>query len=221
VLINGQPLTINWENKFLTAILEAWFPSTAAGEVIAETLFGDYNPGGRLSVTFPKSVGQIPLNFPFKPGSQVGQPGAGPNGYGNTRVLGPLYPFGYGLSHTTFAYSDLKITPTKLKAQADIEVSFKVKNTGKRAGDEVVQLYIKDEISNVTTYDSQLRGFDRVHLKPNETKTINFTLHPDDLAILDKNMNWSVEPGTFKVMIGSSSVDIKLNGSFVIEPVND
>ncbi|MHA7944828.1 glycoside hydrolase family 3 N-terminal domain-containing protein [Formosa sp. 3Alg 14/1] len=210
VLINGQPLTINWENKFLPAILEAWFPSTAAGEVIAETLFGDYNPGGKLTVTFPKSVGQIPLNFPYKPGSQAGQPGAGPNGYGNTRVLGPLYPFGYGLSYTTFEYSDLVVNQKTKQSQSDIDVSFKVKNTGKRAGDEVVQLYLKDEVSSVTTYESQLRGFDRVALKPGETKTVHFTLHPEDLEILDINMNWTVEPGNFEIMVGSSSVDIHL-----------
>ncbi|TXG39058.1 glycoside hydrolase family 3 N-terminal domain-containing protein [Seonamhaeicola maritimus] len=221
VLINGQPLTINWENKFLPVILEAWFPSTAAGDVIAETLFGDYNPGGKLSVTFPKTVGQIPFNFPFKPGSQAGQPGAGPNGYGNTRVLGPLYPFGYGLSYTTFEYSDLVVTPTKLKAQANVEVSFKVKNTGDRAGDEIVQLYIKDKVSSVTTYDSQLRGFERVPLKPGETKIINFTIHPDDLAILDKEMNWTVEEGTFEVLIGGSSVDIKLREQFEVVAVNE
>ncbi|WP_082379262.1 glycoside hydrolase family 3 N-terminal domain-containing protein [Pseudalgibacter alginicilyticus] len=220
VLINGQPLTINWENKFIPAILEAWFPSTAAGEVIAETLFGDYNPGGKLSITFPKTVGQIQLNFPYKPGSHAGQPGEGPNGYGNTRVLGPLYPFGYGLSYTTFEYSDLVVTPDLLNAQADVNVSFKVKNTGKMAGDEVVQMYIKDVVSSVTTYESILRGFDRLHLKPNETKTINFTLHPDDLAILDKDMNWTVEPGTFDVMIGSSSIDIKLKDSFEVKAVN-
>ncbi|WP_211297552.1 glycoside hydrolase family 3 N-terminal domain-containing protein [Jejuia pallidilutea] len=216
VLINGQPLTINWENKFLPAILEAWFPSTAAGEVIAETLFGDYNPGGKLSVTFPKSVGQIPLNFPFKPGSQAGQPGAGPNGYGNTRVLGPLYPFGYGLSYTTFEYSDLVVTPTTLKSQANVNVSFKVKNTGDRAGDEIVQLYVKDEVSSVTTYESVLRGFERVPLKPGETKSINFTLQPDDLAIFDKNMNWTIEPGYFEVLVGSSSEDIKLKTRFEV-----
>lgn len=217
VMINGQPLTINWENKFLPAILEAWFPSTSAGDVIAETLFGDYNPGGKLSVTFPKTVGQIPLNFPFKPGSQAGQPGEGPNGYGNTRVLGPLYPFGYGLSYTTFEYSDLIVTRKSLKSQADVKVSFKVKNTGKRAGDEIVQLYLKDKVSSVTTYESMLRGFERVHLEPNETKTVHFTLSPDDLMILDKNMNWTVEPGVFEIMVGSSSVDIKLNEQFVVE----
>ena len=199
VLINGQPLTINWENKFLPAILEAWFPSTAAGEVIAETLFGDYNPGGKLSVTFPKSVGQIPLNFPFKPGSQAGQPGAGPNGYGNTRVLGSLYPFGYGLSYTAFVYGDLVVIQKTKQSQSDIEVSFKVKNTGKHEGGEVVQLYVKDEVSSVTTYESQLRGFERIHLLPNETKTVNFTLHPNDLDILDKNMNWTLNQACLKL----------------------
>ncbi|MDE5419083.1 glycoside hydrolase family 3 C-terminal domain-containing protein [Labilibaculum sp. DW002] len=217
VLINGQPLSINWENRFLPAILEAWFPSTVAGEVIAETLFGDYNPGGKLSVTFPKTVGQIPLNFPFKPGSQAGQPGEGPNGYGNTRVLGPLYPFGYGLSYTTFAYRNLKVNPKQANSQAEIQVSFELSNTGAREGDEVVQLYLKDEVSSVTTYESQLRGFERVHLLPGETKTVHFTLYPDDLALLDKNMNWTVEPGKFKIMIGSSSVDIRLKGVFEIQ----
>ncbi|WP_282124541.1 glycoside hydrolase family 3 N-terminal domain-containing protein [Algibacter mikhailovii] len=210
VMINGQPLTINWENKYLPAILEAWFPSTAAGDVIAETLFGDYNPGGKLSVTFPKTVGQIPLNFPFKPGSQAGQPGAGPNGYGNTRVLGPLFPFGYGLSYTSFEYSDLVVKQKTPYSQSDIEVSFKVKNTGKRAGDEIVQLYVKDYVSSVTTYESQLRGFDRIHLLPNQTKTVKLVIHPEDLEILDKNMNWTVEPGKFNISVGSSSVDIKL-----------
>ncbi|MEP1489562.1 MAG: glycoside hydrolase family 3 N-terminal domain-containing protein [Algibacter sp.] len=217
VLINGQPLTINWENKFLPAILEAWFPSTAAGDVIAETLFGDYNPGGKLPVTFPKTVGQIPLNFPYKPGSQAGQPGAGPNGYGNTRVLGPLYPFGYGLSYTSFEYSDLVVNQMTQQAQSDIEVSFKVKNTGGMAGDEIVQLYVKDYVSSVTTYESQLRGFDRIHLLPNETKIVKLVIHPDDLVILDKNMNWTVEPGMFKVMIGSSSVDIQLSKDFEVK----
>ncbi|MCG9793178.1 glycoside hydrolase family 3 N-terminal domain-containing protein [Flavobacterium algicola] len=217
VLINGQPLTINWENKFLPAILEAWFPSTAAGEVIAETLFGDYNPGGKLSVTFPKSVGQIPLNFPFKPGSQAGQPGEGPNGYGNTRVLGSLYPFGYGLSYTTFEYSNLSLSAKTINSQADIELTFDIKNTGKRTGDEVVQLYIKDKVSSVTTYESVLRGFDRVRLKPNETKTVHFTLHPDDLKLLDKNMVRLVEPGEFEVLIGSSSEDIKLRDKFWVK----
>ncbi|MBD0776948.1 glycoside hydrolase family 3 C-terminal domain-containing protein [Maribacter sp. ANRC-HE7] len=216
VLINGQPLTINWENKYIPAILEAWFPSASAGEVIAETLFGDYNPGGKLTTTFPKSVGQIPLNFPFKPGSQASQPEVGSNGFGRTRVLGSLYPFGYGLSYTTFEYDNLKVSPNQAKSQADIQISFEVRNSGSRAGDEVVQLYLKDEVSSVTTYESQLRGFERVHLLPGETKTVKFTLHPDDLELLDKNMNWTVEPGTFRVLVGSSSENIRLSGKFEI-----
>ena len=213
ILINGQPLTINWENRFLPAILEAWFPGPSAGEVVAETLFGDYNPGGKLTVTFPKTVGQIPLNFPFKPGSQANQ---GPNKTETTRVMGSLYPFGYGLSYTTFAYSDLKVTPSKLNAETNVQVSFAVRNTGQREGDEIVQLYLRDKVSSVTTYDSQLRGFERVHLAPSETKTVSFVLEPDDLALLDKNMEWIVEPGTFEVMVGSSSEDIHLKATFEI-----
>ncbi|MRT93196.1 glycoside hydrolase family 3 N-terminal domain-containing protein [Ancylomarina sp. 16SWW S1-10-2] len=216
VLINGRALTINWEDKYIPAILEAWFPSASSGDVIAKTLFGDYNPGGKLSVTFPKSVGQIPLNFPHKVASQAGQVEIPGNGYGKTRVLGSLYPFGYGLSYTSFEYSNLNVSPKNAYPQADISVTFSVTNTGKRAGDEVVQLYLKDEVSSVTTYESQLRGFERVHLLPGETKEVRFTLHPEDLELLDINMNWTVEPGKFKVMIGSSSEDIHLNDSFEI-----
>jgi beta-glucosidase len=215
VMINGQPLTVNWENKYVPAILEAWFPGPQSGKIIAETLFGDNNPGGKLSITFPKTVGQIELNFPFKPASQADQ--GGKNSWGKTSVNGALYPFGYGLSYTTFAYSNLQVSPEKGHTQGDIHVSVDVTNTGQRKGDEVVQLYLKDEVSSVTTYDYDLRGFERVTLAPGEKKTIEFTLHPDDLALLDKNMNWIVEPGAFQVMIGSSSEDIKLKKEFVVE----
>jgi beta-glucosidase len=216
ILINGQPLTINWENRFIPAILEAWFPNAVGGKAIAEALFGSYNPGGKLSVTFPKTVGQIELNFPFKPSSQAGQPGDGPNGYGKTAVIDALYPFGFGLSYTTFDYSNLIINPNEQKTKSEINVSVDIKNTGKRKGDEIVQLYIKDEISSVTTYDTQLRGFERVSLLPGETKTVKFTLKPSDLELLDKDMKWTVEPGAFKVMIGSSSENIKLKGEFIL-----
>jgi beta-glucosidase len=218
VLINGQPLTINWANRYVPAILEAWFPNQFGGKAIAQTLFGEYNPGGKLPVTFPKSMGQIELNFPYKPGSHAGQPGDGPNGYGKTAVNGPLYPFGYGLSYTTFGYSNLVVTPETLKPQADVQVAVDITNTGSRTGDEVVQLYLRDKVSSVTTYTSQLRGFERITLKPGETKTVRFTLHPDDLALLDKNMNWTVEPGEFEVMIGASSEDIKLKKTFTVTP---
>ena len=215
VMINGQPLTINWENKYVPAILEAWFPSVQSGQVIAETLFGDNNPGGKLPITFPKTTGQIEFNFPFKPNAQAGQKGQ--NSWGKTSVNGALYPYGYGLSYTKFEYSNLVVSPEKENAQGDVQVSVDVTNTGARAGDDVVQLYLKDEVSSVTTYEYDLRGFERINLKPGEKKTVQFTLHPDDLALLDKNMNWTVEPGKFMVMIGSSSEDIKLKKEFEVE----
>jgi beta-glucosidase len=155
------------------------------------------------------------MNFPFKPGSQADQ-GVGGFSYGNTRVNGPLYPFGYGLSYTTFKYSNLVVTPTTQKQQGNIEVSVDVTNTGTRKGDEIVQLYVHQKVASVTVYDSQLRGFERVPLNPGETKTVHFTLHPEDLQILDRNMNWTVEPGEFEVRIGASSTDIKLKKDFTI-----
>jgi beta-glucosidase len=217
VLINGQPLTINWANRFIPAILETWFPGQYGGKAIAQTLFGDYNPGGKLPVTFPKTMGQIELNFPYKPGSHAGQPGDGPNGYGKTAVIGALYPFGFGLSYTSFAYTSLSITPLEQKPQGDIQVAVEVTNTGSRKGDEVVQLYLSDKVSSVTTYTSQLRGFERISLEAGETKMVSFTLHADDLMLLDKNMNWTVEPGEFEIMIGSSSEDIRVKKNFTIK----
>jgi len=215
VLINGQPLTINWANRYVPAILEAWFPNSSGGQAIAETLFGDNNPGGRLSMTFPKTTGQIEWNFPYKPGSQpVGR--TGDKRENRTSVFGPLYPFGHGLSYTGFAYSNLVISPDEQKVQGDIAVSVDITNTGNRKGDEVVQLYVNDEVSSVTVYEQQLRGFERVSLAPGEKKTISFTLHPEDLSLLDKNMVWRVEPGKFRVMVGSSSADIRLKGEFTI-----
>ena len=210
VLINGQPLTINWANRYVPAILEAWFPNSYGGQAIAETLFGDNNPGGKLTITFPKTTGEIEWNFPYKPGSQ---PAKRDN---HTSVFGPIYPFGYGLSYTTFEYSNLTVTPEEQRPQGDVTVSVDVTNTGNRKGDEVVQLYVHDEVSSVTIYEEQLRGFERVALAPGEKKTVTFTLHPDDLSLLDKNMVWRVEPGKFEALIGSSSADIKLKKEFTI-----
>jgi beta-glucosidase len=217
VVVTGQPLTINWADRFVPAILLAGFPGPSGGKAIAETLFGDYNPGGKLSMTWPKTTGQIEYNFPFKPGSHAGQSlTADPNGYGKTSVNGPIYPFGFGLSYTTFKYENLTVTPETGAQQSTIEVSVDVTNTGKAGGDEVVQLYLKDVMSSVTTYESVLRGFERVRLQPGEKKTVKFTLHPDDLALLDKNMNWTVEPGQFEIRIGASSEDIKLKKTITI-----
>jgi beta-glucosidase len=218
VLINGQPLTINWADRYIPAILEAWFPGPGGGKAIAETLFGEYNPGGKLSMTFPKTTGQLEFNFPSKPGSQATQSlTSDPNGYGKTSVNGPLYPFGYGLSYTHFEYSNMIIKRDGQHPKGDILINLDVKNTGLMKGDEVVQLYITDKISSVTTYDMQLRGFERIPLMVGETKTVTFVLKYMDLALLDHNMNWVVEPGEFEVMAGSSSADIRLRKTFIIK----
>ena len=205
VLLDGRASTINYAARNVPAILHAWFPGEFCGQAVAEVLFGDYNPGGRLSVTFPKSVGQIPFAFPFKPGSDSSCP---------TALSGALYPFGHGLSYTTFQYSNLQIAPERQGVQGEVKVSCSVKNTGSRAGDEVVQLYLRDEVSSVTTYVKVLRGFERITLQPGESRVVDFVLRPQDLAIWDKNMNFRPEPGTFKVMVGASSKDIRLEGRF-------
>ena len=217
VLVNGQPLTVNWENAYLPAILECWFPNCEGGTVLAETLFGDNNPSGKLTVTFPKAVGQIELNFPYKKGSHGGQNRIGdPNGSGVTRVVGPLYPFGYGLSYTTFEYSGLKLTPS---ADGRVMVDVDIRNTGSREGTEVVQLYVRDSYSSVVTYDSVLRGFERIRLAPGEQGHVRFFLMPDDFRILDKDMKWVAEPGEFEIRVGASSEDIRLKGTYVLYEV--
>ena len=171
ILINGRPLSINWADKFVPAILEAWYPGSKGGTALADILFGDYNPGGKLTVTFPKTVGQIPFNFPCKPSSQI-DGGKNPGPTGNmSRINGALYPFGYGLSYTTFEYSDLDITPRVITPNESATVRLKVTNTGKRAGDEVVQLYIRDVLSSITTYEKNLAGFQRIHLEPGEARS--------------------------------------------------
>ncbi|MBN2610368.1 MAG: glycoside hydrolase family 3 C-terminal domain-containing protein [Bacteroidales bacterium] len=204
VLINGRPVTINWADKYIPAILEAWFPGEFGGEAIADALFGDYNPGGKLPVTFPASVGQIPFAFPYKPAAHAGQ------GNGKSRVIEGLYPFGYGLSYTSFDYSALTISPDVSTGDEDICISFTLKNTGKFDGDEVVQLYFSDLVSSVTVYEKQLRGFERVHLKPREEKIVKFIIKPLHLSLLNKEMERVLEPGEFEILIGSSSDDIRL-----------
>ena len=210
VLLNGRPMSINWINRYVPGIIEAWFPGARGGTAIAEVLFGDYNPSGRLTMTFPKTVGQIPFNFPTKPNAQwEGE---------KSRVNGALYSFGYGLSYTNFSYSNLQISPTKQKANGSVTVTLEVKNTGSRQGVETVQLYTRDLVSSVTTYEKNLRGFARVSLRPDETKKVSFMLTPADLGLWDRNMKFVVEPGLFRVMVGASSEDIRLSGEFEILP---
>lgn len=217
ILINGRPLSVNWADKFVPAILEAWYPGSKGGTAVADILFGDYNPGGKLTVTFPKTVGQIPFNFPYKPASQIdGGKNPGPDG-NMSRINGALYPFGYGLSYTTFEYSDLEITPKVITPNQKATVRLKVTNTGKRTGDEVVQLYTRDILSSVTTYEKNLAGFERIHLKPGESKEIVFTLDRKHLELLNADMKWTVEPGEFAIMAGASSEDIRLNGILTVE----
>lgn len=214
VLMNGRPLTINWIDKNVNAILEAWYPGAYTGDAVAKTLFGEYNPGGKLPITFPKFVGQVPLNFPYMPSSQSYFPDD-PKAF--ARVTGPLYPFGYGLSYTQFEFSDLQISPLKQNTGGNIQVSLNVKNIGKLKGDEVVQLYIiHQKVTPVIVPVSQLRGFKRITLEPGETRKVQFELTPEDLQLLNQHMEWEVVPGTFEVMIGSSSIDIKLKGEFEI-----
>ena len=217
ILINGRPLSINWADKFVPAILEAWYPGSKGGTALADILFGDYNPGGKLTVTFPKTVGQIPFNFPCKPSSQI-DGGKNPGPTGNmSRINGALYPFGYGLSYTTFEYSDLDITPRVITPNESATVRLKVTNTGKRAGDEVVQLYIRDVLSSITTYEKNLAGFQRIHLEPGEAQELSFTIDRKHLELLDADMKWVVEPGDFVLMAGASSEDIRLNGTLTVE----
>ena len=210
VLVNGRPLTVNWEDENLPSILEMWFPNCEGGNILAETLFGDNNPSGRLTVTFPKSIGQIEYNFPYKKGSHGGQRRIGdPNGTGISRVIGPLYPFGHGLSYTSFDYSGLAISVSEGEG---LTVSATVTNAGRRAGADVVQLYVRDKVSSVVTYDSVLRGFEKVFLEPGESRRVTFNLSRDDLSIVGKDMVRVFEPGEFDIMVGSSSTDIRLSG---------
>jgi beta-glucosidase len=216
VLVNGQPLTVAWMDRRANAILETWFAGPFGGDAVAKMLFGEINPSGKTTVTFPKSIGQVEYNFPFKKGSHGGQPKFGPNGFGYTRVTGALYPFGHGLSYTTFGYANLVVSPNEVWAGDAMEVSCDVTNTGKVPGAEVVQFYARDLYSSVVTYDSVLRGFEKIHLQPGETRRVTFKVQSEDLAILDRNMRWTVEPGGFEIMVGASSEDIRLRQTIEI-----
>lgn len=208
LLVGGRPVTFGFDHKIISAIIETWYLGEYTGKAIADVVFGNYNPGGKLSVPFPKSVGQIPLSFPMKPSADA-------DSKEDANVSGFLYPFGYGLSYTDFQYSDLKIV-NAYQTEKKIKISFKIKNTGSRAGDEVPQLYVQDEVSSIITYSKNLRGFERVHLDIGESKTISFILNPHDLSLLDINMKRVVEPGWFKVIIGSSSENDRLSSRIKI-----
>lgn len=208
VLSNGRPLSVQFAAREIPAILEMWFPGEEGGHALADVLFGRYNPAGRLPVTVPQSVGQLPFNFPYKPGSQD-------QDYG--QVQGPLYPFGHGLSYTTFAYDALSISPTRARADETVSVELTVTNTGDRAGDEVVQLYLRDDYSSVTTWDQRLVGFERIHLAAGEAKKVSFEIKREHLELFNADQKWVVEPGRFTLMLGASSTDLRLTSQFGIE----
>ena len=216
VLLTGRPATINYVQRHVPAILSAWFPGEAGGTAIAGALFGDFSPGGKLPVTFPRSVGQLPLNFPFKPGSHAGQGKKDdPNGFGQASIEGALYPYGFGLSYTQFAYGDLNVTPA-IAQEGEVTVTCKVTNTGARVGDEVPQLYFRQSVSSVTTYELNLVGFERVTLAPGESKMVTFTFPARELALINRQGKLVVEPGEFLVHVGSSSADLRLHGKFTV-----
>ncbi|MFG0253929.1 MAG: glycoside hydrolase family 3 N-terminal domain-containing protein [Rhodopirellula sp. JB053] len=222
VLMIGRAASVNWIQEHANGILVSWHGGEKVGQAVAETVFGENNPGGKLPITFPKTVGQIPLAVPHRNGAWSKQEARhDPNGWGTTRVLGPLYYFGYGLSYTTFEYSDLEISPTKTDANTEITVTCKVTNTGDRDGDAVVQLYVKDVVASVAPYEQVLRGFERVGLSAGESKTVRFTLTPKrDLKMLNRDNDWVVEPGRFEVMVSDCSGDdgVRLKGEIEITP---
>ncbi|SMP58174.1 beta-glucosidase [Neorhodopirellula lusitana] len=207
VLMPGRAAAINWIDENAPAILVCWHGGEQVGTAVAETLFGDNNPGGKLPITFPRTVGQVPMAVPYRHGAWGGQHEKfDPNGWGSTRSSNPLYFFGYGLSYTTFKYSHLKITPKNPTESDTIKITCSITNSGDVQGDEVVQLYIADLVASVTPYEQVLRGFDRVALEPGETKQVTFSLSPKrDLVMLDRDNQWVVEPGEFEVRVASHS----------------
>jgi beta-glucosidase len=218
ILINGRPLSVRWEAVNVPAIVEAWEPGERGGEAVADVLFGDYNPSGRLAITVPRSVGQLPAYYNYKLSKSYWINGGWTHDKGYVDMPGtPLYPFGYGLSYTHFQYSNLRIDPAQIQADANAHVSVEVENTGKRAGIETVQLYLRERFTPVATPVKQLRGFERVALEPGEKKIVSFTLGPDDLKLLDRDMKWVIAPGTFDVMIGESSADITTQGTLEVK----
>jgi beta-glucosidase len=201
VLVNGRPLAIEWIAENVRAIVEAWQPGMQGGRAVAEVLFGDYNPGGRLPITIPRSVGHLLSFYNHKAVTYF-------RDYKYSKTS-PLFEFGYGLSYTEFEYSNLQV-PEEVTTEDTVQVAVEIRNTGQLAGDEVVLLFVNDVVSSVTTPVRELKGFQRVHLKPGEKKTVGFTLAPDQLALYDVNMRRVAEPGTFEVLIGDLAETFRL-----------
>jgi beta-glucosidase len=209
VLINGRPLTLQWENENVSAILEAWAPGTEAGNAVATVLFGDYNPAGKLTATFPLNMGQIPLYYNHK---NTGRPMELKNKFTSKYLDSPndpLYPFGYGLSYTSFDYSDIRLSKTRLKGNETLTASVTLTNTGKLAGEEVVQLYIQDPAASISRPVKELKNFKKVMLQPGEKKEISIDVTPKDLMFYNNLLKYDWESGDFVIYIGANSRDVK------------
>jgi beta-glucosidase len=218
VLVNGRPLSLRWEAAHVPAILEAWEPGERGGEAVAEVLFGDYNPTGRLAITIPRSSGQLPAYYNYKPFKDYWMHRGWTNDGGYVDMPAtPLYSFGYGLSYTEFKFSDLRIDPVQIYQGVAVKVTVDIQNIGKRAGNETVQMYLHERYAPVSLPVKQLRGFEQVALNPGETKTITLTIRPEDLMLLDRDMRWRVAPGIFDVMIAKSAENVVLKDSFEVK----
>jgi beta-glucosidase len=214
VLMNGRPLTIGWESANVPAILETWFLGVRCGDAIADVLFGDFNPGGKLPITFPRTVGQVPLYYNHKNTGRPPSAKKDTSRYLDVPVT-PLFPFGYGLSYTKFNYSNLALSAPAIKRNGKLIVSVEVENVGQRAGDEVVQLYLRDVVASMTRPVKELKGFSRITLQPGEKKTVRFTVNREHLGFYNRAMRYTVEPGTFRVWLGGNSVE-GLEASFEV-----
>jgi len=208
VLENGRPLTIGWAKEHVPAILEAWYPGEFGGQAIAETLFGENNPAGRLTITFPRNTGQLPDFYnadPSRVHKYVDDDGE------------PLFPFGFGLSYTSFRYDHLAVQVPASGSKGDIQVTVDVTNTGDKEGDEVAQLYLREDVSSVETPDRSLKGFSRIHLKPQETKTVTFRVPQEQIAVWNAKEIWAVESGNYTAWVGGSSKAV-LSKGFLLKP---
>ncbi len=221
VLVNGRPLAIPWEAEHVPGIVEAWEPGERGGEAVADVLFGDYNPSGRLPITVPRDSGQLPVYYDYKPSKEYWVHRAWSRDGGYVDMPGtPLYPFGFGLSYTQFRYSNLRLDTNQISVGGKVRASIDVENTGRRAGTQVVEMYLHEHYAPVSLPVERMRGFERVTLNPGETKTVTMTIRPADMMLLDRDMLWRVAPGTFDVMIGNSAEDIVLKTSFDVKYPN-
>ena len=219
VLMNGRPLDLSTENKLADAILETWFPGTSGGLGVADVLYGAYNPSGKLTATFPRNVGQIPIYYNMK---NTGRPINPKNPKGDYKLFyqdvlnPPLYAFGHGLSYTTFDYGNLQLSAREISFSDKLTASVTITNTGNYDGHEVVQLYIHDKVGSVTRPVKELKGFEKIFLKKGESKTVSFTLSVEDLKFYNSEMKFTVEPGKFEIAIAGTS-DFQFKDGFVLK----